>query len=123
MIKDIAIGDISIDCTDPERLRRFYAELTGWESLTLYGCPAVIAGNGLVILFMASDFDYSPPVWPELPGKQQKQMHFNFQIDDLPSAVEGAISLGAKKPESQYGGDDFVTLLDPDGHPFCLCKK
>lgn len=123
MIKDIAIGDISIDCAAPERLRRFYAELTGWESRTLYGCPAVVSGNGLVILFMACDFDYLPPVWPELPGKQQKQMHFNFQIDDLPSAVEGAISLGAKKPESQYGGDNFVTLLDPEGHPFCLCKK
>jgi hypothetical protein len=123
MIKDIAIGDISIDCAVPEKLCEFYAKLTGWQIHVLYGYPAVVAENGLVIIFMACDFDYLPPVWPEIPGKQQKQMHFNFQIDNLTSAVEYAISLGAVKPESQYGGDDFVTLLDPEGHPFCLCRK
>lgn len=120
---NIAVGDISIDCTVPEKLQRFYAELTGWEACVLYGCPAVIAGNGLTILFMPCDFDYIPPVWPELPGRQQKQMHFNFQTDDLSAAVADAISLGAVQPESQYGGDEFVTLLDPEGHPFCLCRK
>jgi RimJ/RimL family protein N-acetyltransferase len=34
-----------------------------------------------------------------------------------------AIALGAVKPDSQYGGEDFVTLFDPEGHPSCPCKK
>jgi catechol 2,3-dioxygenase-like lactoylglutathione lyase family enzyme len=123
MIDGITIGDISIDCTEPEKLRGFYAELTGWETLTLWNCPALISDNKLVLLFMPCDFDYIPPVWPEEPGQQQKQMHFNFQVDDLSSAVREAIALGATKPESQYGGDDFVSFLDPEGHPFCLCQK
>jgi predicted enzyme related to lactoylglutathione lyase len=123
MIQNLTIGDISIDCKNPEQTRGFYAELFGWEKRTMYGCLAVIADNGLVILFMGCDFDYIPPVWPEEPGKQQKQMHFNFQVDDLPFAVDEALRLGATKPADQYGGDHFVTLLDPEGHPFCLCRK
>ena len=31
--------------------------------------------------------------------------------------------VGAVKAAEQFGGDDFVTLLDPAGHPFCLCRK
>ncbi|GHV06058.1 glyoxalase/bleomycin resistance/dioxygenase family protein [Clostridia bacterium] len=123
MINNLTIGDLSIDAGNPEKLRGFYAALTGWERRTLYNCPALIADNGLVILFMGCDFDYIPPVWPEEPGEQQKQMHFNFQVDDLPTAVKEALILGATKPESQYGGEHFVTLLDPEGHPFCLCRK
>lgn len=119
----ITIGDISIDCREPEKTQSFYAALTGWEKCTMYGCPALTAENGLVILFMSCDFDYIPPVWPEEPGGQQKQMHFNFQAEDLQSAIETAVSLGAVRPKNQYGGEDFVTLLDPEGHPFCLCRK
>jgi hypothetical protein len=50
-------------------------------------------------------------------------MHFNFQVDDLPFTVEEAIRAGASKAASQYGGEHFVTMLDPEGHPFCLCAK
>lgn len=123
MIKGIAIGDISIDCQKPETLRAFYAGLTGWEKRTMYDCPALISEIGLVILFMACDFEYTSPIWPEEPGGQQKQMHFNFQVDDLPSAVAEALALGAVKPAQQYGGEQWITLLDPEGHPFCLCRK
>jgi len=122
-MKGIAMGDISIDCQNAEELRDFYANLTDWEARVMYDCPALIADNGLVILFMACDFEYVPPIWPEEPGKQQKQMHLNFQADDLPSAVEEALRLGAVKPAEQYGGEDFVTLLDLESHPFCLCRK
>ncbi|MDR1531518.1 MAG: VOC family protein [Clostridiales bacterium] len=123
MIRGILIGDISIDCNEPEKLQNFYGELLGWDKRILWGCPAIIKEGYLVILFMKPDEQYSVPIWPEMPGAQQKQMHFNFQVDDLQTAVSEAISLGAVKADNQYGGDDFVTLLDPEGHPFCLCRK
>ena len=123
MIDGIAIGDISIDCKEPEKLRDFYAALTGWQKRTMYDCPALIAENGLLILFMGCDFEYIPPIWPEGPGTQQKQMHFNFQVDNLPSAAKEAARLGAVKAATQYGGEHFTVLFDPEGHPFCLCAK
>lgn len=64
---------------------------------------------------------YVRPIWPEEEGKQQKQMHFDFQVPDVPKAVKKAEALGAVKMEAQFGGNEFTTMLDPAGHPFCLC--
>ena len=124
MIKGICLGNIGIDCKDAQKLQSFYAELLGWEKHEIYGCPAVCNQSGIVFLFdCADDYDYIQPEWPEQPGRQQKQMHFDFQVDDLPTAVIQAEAIGAVKAVSQYGGDDFVTMFDPEGHPFCLCAK
>jgi predicted enzyme related to lactoylglutathione lyase len=123
MIKNLTIGDISIDCADPERTRKFYAKLFGWEQRTMYNCPALIADNGLVLLFMGCDFDYISPVWPEEPGTQQKQMHFDFGVDNLPAAVEKALRLGAVSADEQYNSENLVVMLDLEGHPFCLTQR
>lgn len=117
-----SIGNLAIDCHDPEAACSFYEALTGWQKTIMYDNPALVAENGLIILFMGCDFTYVPPVWPEVDGLQQKQMHLDFQVDHLEEAVERALQLGASKPDSQYGGDHFITLLDPEGHPFCLCR-
>lgn len=100
---------INIDCKKTNLLRKFYAQFTDWDQD--FHWSALIADNGLAVHFMEcdGDFDYAPPVWPEESGKQQKQMHFNFQVDDLQSAVEEAIRLGATKSAAQYGGEYFVT--------------
>jgi hypothetical protein len=117
-IPDISVN---IDCITYETLREFYARLTDWDQG--FHPTALIPENRMVVHFMETDFDYIPPVWPEEQGKQQKHMHFNFQVDDLSATVEEAIRLGARKAAEQYGGDHFVTLLDTDGHPFCLCQR
>ena len=119
----INIGNLAIDCQDPDATCSFYEALTGWQRLKMYNCSALIAENGLVLLFMACDFTYIAPVWPEEGHRQQKQMHLDFQVDCLDAAVDQAIKLGATKAESQYGGDQFVTMIDPEGHPFCLCRQ
>ena len=123
MVKGICLGNIAIDCKDAVRLRNFYADLLGWDSCIMYNCPALRSQLGLVLLFMEADFEYVKPVWPEETGKQQKQIHFDFQVDDLLTAVLQAEALGACKAENQFGGNEFITMFDPEGHPFCLCTK
>jgi len=123
LINNLTIGDLMIDCANAERARDFYASLTGYEKIVAYGCHAIKTDNGLTILFAETDIPYAPPVWPEEPGKQQKQMHLDFTVDDVQSAMEQAIRLGATKAAKQYGGDNFVTMLDTEGHPFCLCGR
>lgn len=123
MIKGICIDNIAIDCKDAVKLRNFYAELLGLESCIIYNLPALRSQLGLVLFFKEADFEYVKPVWPEEIGKQQKQMHFGFQVDDLPTAVLQAEALGACKAESQFGGNYLVTMFDPEGHPFCLSAK
>ena len=124
MIELIQVGDILIDCADKEALCTFYEKLLGWERGMLYGYPSLISQNGLVLLFSQEE-DYVPPVWPEEPNRQQKQIHFDFQVPDIEQAVAEAIRLGARRTEAQFGSEDdvFVSMLDPAGHPFCLCEN
>ncbi len=120
-MRQVVLGNVMVDCDDEKGLQAFYGELLGWESCELFGRPAVRSSTGVVFLFIEEP-DYVRPVWPEEEGKQQKQMHFDFQVDDLPAMVLKAERLGAVKAKAQFGGEDFITLLDPAGHPFCLCR-
>ena len=122
MIHNLTIGDLMIDCANAERARDFYADLMGWEKIIAYGCFALKADRGLTILFAETDIPYAPPVWPEEQGKQQKQMHLDFVVTDFQYGFEKAIRLGATKAAVQYCGEGLVTMLDTEGHPFCLCK-
>ena len=122
MVDEVVLGNVMVDCDDERKLQRFYGEFLGWEMCELFARPAVRSSSGIVFLFI-EEKDYVPPVWPEDTGKQQKQMHFDFQVDNVAEMVKKAESLGAKKAESQFGGNDFVTMFDPAGHPFCLCRK
>lgn len=120
MIPGIRLGNVMIDCKDEQALCSFYERLLDWRRSELFGHPALTGENGVILLFMQEE-DYVPPVWPEENGRQQKQMHFDFQVPNVPEAVAYAESIGAQKAPSQFGGEEFVTMLDPEGHPFCLC--
>lgn len=121
MREEAVLGNVMVDCFDADRLQRFYGELLNWEQCELFGCRAVRSAGGVVFLF-APEPDYVPPVWPEEEGRQQKQLHFDFQVESVPDAVRRAEELGAVKAGAQFGGEEFVTMLDPAGHPFCLCR-
>jgi len=120
MVTGISLTHIFIDCKDPQKLQEFYHKLTGLEKRSMYDSPGLMINDTLMLMFSACDFDYVPPVWPEEENKQQKQIHLDFGVDDLDVAVEYALKLGAVKASNQYGGKHWVTLFDPEGHPFCL---
>lgn len=122
MKQEVVLGNVMVDCDNERELQKFYGELLGWEMCELFGRPAVRSSGGVVFLFIEEP-DYIRPTWPEESGRQQKQMHFDFQVDDVSEMVEKAKMLGAVTATDQYGEEDFVTMLDPSGHPFCLCKK
>jgi hypothetical protein len=65
--------------------------------------------------------DYTPPVWPAAPGDQRTMMHLDIQVADLDAATADAVALGARAAEFQPQ-DNVRVLLDPAGHPFCLCR-
>ncbi len=122
MKNEVILGNVMVDCDDEKKLQKFYGELLGWEMCEMFARPAVRSSTGIVFLFIEEE-GYLSPVWPEEGQKQQKQMHFDFQVDDVAEVVQKAETLGAVKSKEQFGGDDFVTMFDPAGHPFCLCRK
>ena len=121
MSSEIRLADIVVDCADEQQLCDFYQNLLGWQRGELFGHPTVVSENGVLLLFVQEE-DYVSPVWPEEPGRQQKQVHFDFLVPDVAAAVAKAEALGGQKAAAQYGGDVFTTVLDPAGHPLCLVK-
>ncbi|MFD1827820.1 MULTISPECIES: VOC family protein [Mumia] len=55
-----------------------------------------------------------PSTWPG-PGVPQ-QMHVDVMVEDVTSAGEEVLRLGARA----LGGDVYA---DPAGHPFCLVRR
>ena len=111
----------AIEAPDPGALARFYSELLGWPiGHEEPGTVIVAAPQGAVYLVFQQAADYQAPVWPPVDGKQRPMMHFDFQVGDLDSAVADAVALGASLAAAQPQ-EKVRVLLDPAGHPFCLC--
>jgi catechol 2,3-dioxygenase-like lactoylglutathione lyase family enzyme len=110
----------AIEAPDPEALARFYADLLGWTIGHLEPGTAILAvPGGSFLVFQQAD-GYVPPVWPPAEGSQRPMMHLDFQVGDLDEAVSEAVALGAT-PASVQPNATVRVMLDPAGHPFCLC--
>ncbi len=115
---------MAVEAPDPAALARFYSALIGWPVVHEEPGTTVLAttpdGSNFVVFQQATD--YSPPVWPPVDGRQRPMMHFDFQVGDLDSAVAEAQALGAKLSDHQPQ-EHVRVLVDPAGHPFCLCRE
>jgi len=61
------------------------------------------------------------PVWPPTGDSRRAMMHFDVQVGDLDEAVAEVVALGAHVADVQPN-DSVRVMLDPAGHPFCLCR-
>lgn len=111
---------VNLDCADPTASAEFYARLTGWKVLHSEAEYAMVGADSTSIGFGRIS-NYTPPNWPDETG--EKRFHLDFYVDDLASAQAEAESYGATTPQFQPGAERWRVLLDPSGHPFCLCLR
>lgn len=122
----IKMYTFTVDCKDPYALAKFYAALLGWEipfhdtDWACVGAPGTEQGAYPGVMFQRNP-GYIPPVWPDEPEAQQQMAHLDFAVNDLEKAVEHAVQCGATIAEKQFS-DGWKVMLDPAGHPFCLCR-
>ena len=122
----IKLYALTVDCKEPYALAQFYAALLGWEipfydeDWACVGAPGAAQGAYPGITFQRNP-DYQPPVWLEQPGAQQQMAHLDFAVNDLEKAVAHTIACGATVAAEQFS-NDWRVMLDPAGHPFCLCQ-
>jgi predicted enzyme related to lactoylglutathione lyase len=111
-----------IEAPDPAALAAFYAELLGWPIGHAEPGTVILAapGGSSYVVFQEAT-GYQAPVWPPEDNRQRPMMHLDFQVGDLDSAVAEAVALGATLATHQPQ-DNVRVLLDPAGHPFCLCR-
>ena len=118
----ITLGGTVLECKDAAALATFYKEFLGWE-IDFHGEGFVIlrSPDSTAAIAFQRDSDYIPPVWPAKEGEQQMMEHIDFNVKDreeMDLYVKKAVSLGARIAEEQYGGDKWITMIDPAGHPF-----
>lgn len=112
--------NIVIDCADAGVMSKFYSKILKWECTHPHanGWAAITSPFGMVIAFQEVE-NYTPPVWPWQEGKQGQMLHLDFYVDNLEEAVQFAMQCGAKLANEQYYKTSR-TMIDPEGHPFCL---
>jgi catechol 2,3-dioxygenase-like lactoylglutathione lyase family enzyme len=126
---------LCLDCSDAEELARFYGEAFGLITLARDepdeewgGSPWILMGSpdgGPTLSFQAERW-YEPPTWPEAEGGLPKMMHLEVQVNSVDEAVAIVVSAGGRVAPHQPPDRDPTELrvvLDPAGHPFCLCAE
>jgi catechol 2,3-dioxygenase-like lactoylglutathione lyase family enzyme len=119
----ISMDMVVLDTDDPVGLARFYSALLdlpvveGDEDWVTLG--SADSGPGGVRLAFQLAINHRRPTWPSAEVPQQ--YHLDLRVQDMEAAVAHAESLGAVRLRNA-GGKSFTVLLDPSGHPFCLCR-
>jgi hypothetical protein len=122
----IKLYSVNLDCKEPLELVKFYAALLEWETGSAddgeyaWAYPPGAKQGEYPCVTAQRNPDYIPPVWPEEPDAQQQMEHIDFAVGDLEKAVRHAQSCGATVAPAQFS-DHWTVMLDPAGHPFCLC--
>ena len=113
---------VAVEAPDPGALADFYSRLLGWPISHEEPGTAIVAapGGSTYVVFQAAT-DYQRPVWPPVDGQQRPMMHVDFQVADLDAAVSEALALGATVAAHQPQ-EHVRVIIDPAGHPFCLCR-
>ncbi|MEY8356258.1 VOC family protein [Lachnospiraceae bacterium 54-53] len=121
----ITLNAVVLECSDVIALSDFYIRLLGWKKN--YGeddewIDIISPSGGTKIAFQKNE-DYVPPVWPDEPGAQQQMGHLDFTVEtgeQMMQCVRHALDCGASMAGRQYDPDQWITMLDPAGHPFCF---
>ena len=111
----IALGEITVDCSQPDRVARFWSALldapehagdNGWHELG----PLTREGPKL---------NFQPV--PE-PKAGKARVHLDLWVDDLDGAIELVEELGGRRLEAvrTFPQGRVIVMADPEDTEFCL---
>jgi predicted enzyme related to lactoylglutathione lyase len=117
----IRVQCLAIDCNDPEKLARFWADALGWrrtyeseDEIVLE--PAVGSPEDGVapdLLFLKV---------PETKTTKNR-LHLDLRPQDQAAEVERIEALGAQRVSVGQDSDaTWVVLADPEGNEFCVLR-
>lgn len=111
---NLRVEMVTVDCGDPERLGRWWADAVGGDVVVLAPGEFVLVsrGKGPALGFQRVD--------DPTPGKNR--VHLDFSAADVDVEVGRLVDLGATVVGRHSVEDGFrwVVLADPDGTVFCV---
>ncbi|MDO7869314.1 VOC family protein [Nocardioides jiangxiensis] len=117
------IGEIVLDCRDPELLARFWCEVLDFVVLGT-------EDDGSIEIGARDGFGGSQPTIflsrcaePE-PSKPRLHLDLNATDRDQADELERLLALGARRADiGQTGEESWHVLQDPEGNEFCLLRQ
>ena len=107
------LDQVGIDVADLDRAARFWTALLGLKE--------VYRGEQYLTFDKQGD---APRLYVQkVPEKKtaKTRLHFDIAVENLDTAVDRAVAVGAKEVQSYAeGGGGHVLMEDPDGNEFCL---
>ena len=116
---------VVLDSDNPDELADFYEKLLGWKKrkYTINSVLFYEPDDGMQFqMILQYEENYVRPVWPAEPKEQQQMAHLDFFVENLEDGVTHALSCGAVLSPIQFT-DSWRVMIDPAGHPFCICPK
>ena len=109
--------ELCVDCSDPERLSRFWCDVLGWqevgredEAISIAAAPA------------------THPTLTFVPVPEAKHVKNRLHIDvnpvgcDQDTELQRLLALGARHIDIGQGQQTWHVLADPEGNEFCLLR-
>lgn len=113
---------IVFDAADLEAESTFWAGVVGGRVIADDDWHSVVDAENRWQIGVQLAPNHVPPDWPN--GTPEQQMHVDLHVDDLRSAHDEVMSLGARllqEADDLDADEGFQVYADPAGHPFCLC--
>ena len=98
----------------------FYADVLGWEISYDDGENYSMITDGTNRIGFGRIENYEAPEWNDAAVKRY---HLDLYVGDLDDAQAALVTLGAGVADPQPNPDRWRVMLDPSGHPFCICQK
>ena len=118
------LSSVVIDSNNADKLSEFYKQLLNWDKKVydhgengIWVSLSKKADSTTRLVFQQVD-NYTKPTWSKEANRMNQKIHLDFYSDDVEKDVKRAIGLGATLSETQTG--DWIVLVDPAGHPFCI---
>jgi catechol 2,3-dioxygenase-like lactoylglutathione lyase family enzyme len=113
----LTVGMVTIDCTDPQQLARFWSAALGVEVQADYGD----------YVFLQRPADGGPMLGlqrvPE-PRAGKNRVHVDLRGESRATGVPRLVGLGATVlGEHEVPGLRWTVLTDPEGNEFCLGER
>ena len=114
------LTEIVIDCADPMRVGRFWAEALGW--------PLQEEERGFCWASATGGYD-ARPFLVFVPVPEGKTVKNRVHLDVSPSGCEAdeeaerLVGLGATRVDIGQGEVPWIVMADPEGNEFCVLRR